>query len=1211
MNLSLKCFTWFFLPISGWVLGVVPAVAADEVRLLVRTPTHSIPVSFAPHTRAWLDRAPAVRVAIWGGSRPPMYMGYDTGVFEGLTADVLGTLQPMLGLQFKILRYKNRVEALEAIARDEVDMLAFNDATVAPNLLVNATTPYLLNRKILLRRSSDRDKSTTNLANERLAYIGPNEALASRLRQRYPGATLISYTNHLTALTALTYNQVDAMRSGAITAEYLTSRFYRDDVYVADDADVSPQADIDFAVSAWRPQLLDALNRSLAAILLADMQRLTSSWGLSDDCVLARQSLALTLEQKAWIAAHPNPKLIVAGANVPLSFYDEKGQLRGLSIELLKLIERYTGLKFQIERSDSVSDMVNQLQNHQVDVLATLIIGDHWIEPRQFTRPYIISPFVVVTRRSETGIHGLEGLNGMRLALTQGNPLSEWVTQHYPKIKIVPVDNATRGLEMLAEGKVDGAVHTWFGADYFVTQHFRSDLHIASVFGPSYARVAMAVAPDNLILKDILDVALLQISPQALKGLTDRWRSNTPPAAASSWSTYHDLVYQIIGVALLFGLVFLIWIYYLRRQIQKRRKAERDLENQLEFSRTLIDGAPLALYVRDQEARLVHCNQAYLDFVKKSREELIGKTLIESSHSTPEFSSSHHHIYMDVLKQGQPRLNDVDVEMFGQHHRLYHWILPYRDTAGAALGLIGGWLDISEREHLVTQLEIAKEEAVQASRSKSAFLASMSHEIRTPISALIGLIELLRLQQASPEQMEESLEVAHQSAQSLLSLIGDILDLSKIEAGAMVASPRPTHLSQLIESVHRLFEPNALKKRLDYRLVMDVLHPGVMIDPLMLNQIVANLISNAVKFTEQGSVYVLLRELPEPPVEGRYAYEIQIGDTGTGLSEVEQQEIFEPFVQAGPHADQKGGTGLGLSICNSLVQVLGMALSVESQKGVGSRFTLRFDAEPAEALHNHVDGALTAGNSFHRLKILVAEDHAPNRLLLCQQIEYLGHEAVPCNDGEAALRLWSDAKPPFDLTITDCNMPHMDGYELTSRMRDQECDLAASPHPIFGLTANAQNEIVDRCMAAGMTRCLFKPLGVETLSPLLAEIALQAERRSSAARAGSELEKLRALNPDAYGPLVEQLLCTNKEDGKKLVAALRQGHHEGMVRLVHRIRGSAQLANHQCLVEACRTLEESSSATPVEDQRRLVGEILQFLDALETKLLLDSSPGPC
>ncbi len=1184
-------------------MGVVPALAAVEVSLLVRTPTHSIPVSFAPHTRAWLDRAPAVRVAIWGGSRPPMYMGYDTTAFEGLTADVLGTLQTMLGVQFRILRYKDRAEALEAIARNEVDMLAFNDATVAPNLLLRATAPYLLNRKILLRRSADREKSTTDLASERLAYIGPNEALASRLRQRYPGAILIPYTSHLTALTALAYNQVDAMRSDAITAEYLTSRFFRDDIYVADDADVSPQANLNFAVSAWQPHLLDAINRSLAAIPLVNMQRLTSSWGLSDDCVLARRPLALTLEQKAWIAAHPNPKLMIAGANVPLSFYDENGQLQGLSIDLLKLIERYTGLKFQIKRSDSVSDMVNQLQNHKVDALATLIIGDQWIDPKQYTRPYMISPFVVVTRRSEAGILGLEGLNGMRLALTQGNPLSEWVTQHYPKIKIVSVDNATRGLEMLAEGKVDGAVHTWFGADYFVTQHFRSDLHIASVFGPSYARVAMAVAPDNLILKDILNAALLQISPEALKELTDRWRSNTPPAAASSWSTYYGLVYQISGVALLLGVVFLIWIYYLRRQIQKRRKAERDLENQLEFSRTLIDGAPLALYVRDKEARLMHCNQAYLDFVQKSREELIGKTLIESGHAPPEFSSRHHRIYLDVLKQGQPILNDVDVEMYGQHHRLYHWVLPYRDTAGESVGLIGGWLDISEREHLVTQLERAKEEAVQASRSKSAFLASMSHEIRTPISALVGLIELLRLQQASPEQMEESLDVAHQSAQSLLSLIGDILDLSKIEAGAMIASPRPTNLTELIESVHRLFEPTALKKQLDYRLVMDVIHKGVMIDPLMLNQIVSNLLSNAVKFTEQGSVYVLLRELPESPVAGRYAYEIQIGDTGIGLSEEEQQEIFEPFVQVGTHADRSRGTGLGLSICHSLVQVLGMALSVESQKGVGSRFTLRFDAEPADVSSDHpVESSLPAGNSLHRLKILVAEDHAPNRLLLCQQIEYLGHEAVPCNDGAIALRLWRDAKPPFDLTITDCNMPHMDGYELTRRMRDEECDGAVAPHPIFGLTANAQNEIIDRCIAAGMTRCLFKPLGVETLSPLIAEIALKAERRSSAARANSELEKLQALNPDAYGPLIEQLIRSNEEDSESLVKAMQRSDQEGLVRLAHKIRGGAQLANDLGLINACRALEESTGATSEENLRHYVGEILIHLRALEAKL---------
>lgn len=1195
------CVLLFILVGSSYCLAE-PGVAA-EVKLLVRTPTNTSPILYDPHTRAWLDSVPTIKVAIWGRPRPPLYMGYESGSFEGLTSDVLGALQGMLRARFSIFRYASREDALRAVTRGDIDMLAFNNESLDHNPLVKGTIPYLLNLRILIKRSEDQAKKSSDFAERRIGYVSVDEGSAARLRIRYPKATLISFTDYLTALTALAYKQIDGVHTGSITAEYLSSRFFRDEVYVEEEADSFSKANINFAVSAWRPELLSALNHSIAALPLLEMQRITSSWGLSDDCVLARPSLFLTSDQKAWIASHPNPKMIVAAANVPLSFYDEKGEMRGLSIDLIKIIERYTGLKFQIIRSDAVSEMVRMLQNSQADAIATLVIGDNRVATDQFTRPYLTSPFVVVTRRATKNILSLDELSGKRLALTQGNPVSKWVEEKYPGIKIVTVENATRGLEMLAEGSVEGAVHTWFGADYFITQHFRSELQIISGFGPTYAQVAMAVSPDSLILKDILNAALLKISPSTLTDLTDQWRSNTPSAAASSWSTYHDLIYQIIGAAVFIGITFLIWIYYLRRQIWQRQKAEQDLENQLEFSRTLIDGAPLALYVRDRDGKLVHCNQAYLDFVQRTREELLGKTLVESGHAAPVSIARQHEIYLNVLEKGEPFFGDVDVVMHSKDYRLYHWILPYRGTKGAIRGLIGGWLDISEREYLIAELERAKEDAVQASHSKSAFLASMSHEIRTPISALIGLIELLRKQDLSHDQRNERLEVAHQSAQSLLSLVGDILDLSKIEAGAMVAAPRPTHLTQLIESIHHLFEPNATKKKLDYRLIVDVEHPEIFIDPLMLNQIVSNLLSNAIKFTEQGAVYVRVREIKEESNNVSCSYEIQIVDTGTGLTDTEQKEIFEPFVQVNNSVFQRLGTGLGLSICKRLVQVLGIKLTLESQKGVGSRFTLRFNAEPTGPISVNAEVAKNLNHSTKRLRILVAEDHAPNRLLLCQQIEYLGHEAVPCNDGDSAFRLWGENKPPFDLAITDCNMPNVDGYELTRKIREYEHENCLSPLPIFGLTANAQSEIVSKCVAVGMNRCLFKPLSVDSLSTLLEDIAEDALRRSRANRAESELEKIRALKPDAYQSLLDQLLKSNREDSEKLLDAMSRGDYRAVGRLAHKIKGGAQLTSDVGLIDACKVLEEVSVTEARPKIAQKVNAVQMGINALEARLL--------
>ncbi|MCY7261886.1 transporter substrate-binding domain-containing protein [Pseudomonas protegens] len=1169
----------------------------------MHTPLTAPDVIFDSKTQAWLERRSTIRVAFWGGARPPMHIGFDPNSFEGVTADVLGLLQNTMGVRMQMLRFEDRPHALQAMARGEVDMLALNDLTDSDNPVFKASRPYLLNHKVIVRRINDPIKTDAGNPTERMAYIGATDSHIKRIQDQHPKSKLIPYINHLNALAALAYDQVDAVRTNAVTAEFLLSSFYRNDLFITADPNAGSVADINFAVNAKSPLLLEAVNQSLAAIPVADMLRITSNWALSNNFVIAPKSLDLSPEQAAWIAEHPKLKVVVADAYAPLTFFDEKNRLNGLSADMLRLVERLTGLEFEVVRSDSVSDMVKRLQDGKVDLIAALSIGDFRLEPNQYTRPYMISPFVVVTRRNEAGIKSLEELNGLRLALPWGSPVSFTVQNQFPNITQVTAQNATQGLEMLAAGEVEGSVHTQYGADYFINHHFQADLHIASVIGTHPARVAMAVGPGHQVLKEIINAALLEIRPDEFKAMTDRWRVHEPPAVASSWSTYKDLVWTVVVAAILFGLIFIVWNYYLRVQINKRKKAEQALEDQLQFTRTLIDGAPLALYVRDGGGRLADCNRAYLDFFNIKREDVIGKTLMESDVAGVEVSARYHQIYMDALEHGEATFDDMDFELRGQQYRVYHWILPYLNSTGQYIGVIGGWLDITERSQLIEQLRQAKEDANDANRSKSVFLASMSHEIRTPISALIGLIELLRVRSGTAAEIDESLEVAHQSAQSLLSLIGDILDLSKIEAGAMTPSSRPTQLIELTQSIHRLFLTNARKKNIEFRLVTEVQHNGVMIDALMLNQVISNLVSNAIKFTEQGSVQLLLRELPDTQIEGYARFAIQVTDTGKGLNEAQRKEVFEPFVQADPQAHRAAGTGLGLSICASLATLLGAKLSVDSQPGLGSCFTLLFEAELVEITQDE-DAPNASLQSTQKLRILVVEDHAPNRTLLCRQLEFLGHEAVPCDDGEAALELWKSAESEFDLTITDCNMPKLNGYDLTRRMREIEQQKALRPHSIFGLTANAQSEASEMCLAAGMSRCLFKPVSIEGLASAINDVAQSHARRLKAASVtkGGELEKIRLLSPESYAPLVEQILISLREDRSNLERLAQECDRPGLGRIAHKIRGGATLTGDSALAEACSALERIVSENIDASYEFEVEKVKSCLYAFEVEL---------
>jgi len=216
---------------------------------------------------------------------------------------------------------------------------------------------------------------------------------------------------------------------------------------------------------------------------------------------------------------------------------------------------------------------------------------------------------------------------------------------------------------------------------------------------------------------------------------------------------------------------------------------------------------------------------------------------------------------------------------------------------------------------------------------------------------------------------------------------------------------------------------------------------------------------------------------------------------------------------------------------------------------------------------------------------------------------------VPCDDGEAALALWTAAESTFDLTITDCNMPRMNGYEMTRAMREIEQQSAVSMHPIFGLTANAQSEVTDQCLAAGMTRCLFKPVAIEALALVVAEVEQVSKRRAQAALAtGSELDKIKLLSPESYASLVHEIVLTHREDSRELERLAQEGDRDGLARIAHKIRGGAQLTGDRELGDACHALEhvvtEEGETVSYFSNVEL---ILTCLQALESRLLQDSA----
>ncbi len=526
--------------------------------------------------------------------------------------------------------------------------------------------------------------------------------------------------------------------------------------------------------------------------------------------------------------------------------------------------------------------------------------------------------------------------------------------------------------------------------------------------------------------------------------------------------------------------------------VTERKRAEEALrESEEKFHKSFMASPEVMVIATLDECRYLDVNEAFTRVFGFSREDVLGRTAEELGIWPKETIREQ---LLDRLRTSG-RVQNEEFPFRGKDGSLRTMLLS------AEVVRIGGRpctlyvaTDVTERIRMEEELRRAKEQAEVASRAKSDFLANMSHEIRTPMNGVMGMIDL-SLMQELPRRVREYLLMARKSADHLLAIIGDILDLSKIEAGRMELMEDVFDPRELVEGTLSPLALAAEDKGLTLMHAVDADIPRHLRgDPVRLRQILANLVSNAVKFTHKGRVLVNVERVGDGLPTGEVRLLFSVSDTGIGIPEDKLAHIFESFSQAedATHA-RYGGTGLGLAISRRLVQMMGGDIHVESEPGKGSRFSFSFVARKAEERRKAARPAKAPVRSETRpMRILLAEDNEINRILAQELLHELGHAVTAVENGRLALEALGRER--YDLVLMDVQMPEMDGLEAVRSIREGRPPGVDPALPVVALTAYALEGDRERFLAAGMDDYLSKPIREQDLGRILARLAGKARK---------------------------------------------------------------------------------------------------------------------